>query len=87
MQVAFATPSVLDFDGMENERLIDTLKRAAFCWLQVLRRSSELRLDDDITTTRLYATEDAILTAFSVTIRVTEVEGISICDLPYKVED
>lgn len=85
-QVVFTSTTVLDFDGLENERIIDVLKRAAFCWLQVLRRSSELRLRSIENTTRYYATHDAILTGFSVTVRIEEVEGISICDLPYKVE-
>lgn len=79
-QVLFTAPSSLDFDGVENEKIIDTLKRYAFVWLQVLQRSRELTLDEIQGTTRLYATEDAILTAFGVTVVVTEVDGISWCD-------
>lgn len=87
IKVVFANMTTLDFDGLENERIIEPLKRAAFCWLQVLRRSSELRLGADVETMRYYATNDAIVTGFEVTLRVEEIDGISICDLPYKAED
>lgn len=81
-QVLFTSPSSLDFDGIENERIINGLKHDAFVWLQVLNRNNVLTLDSIEGTTRLYATEDAILTAFGVTIRVTEIEGVSPCDVP-----
>ena len=84
-QVLFAAPTVLDFDGLENEEIIDDLKRAAFIWLQVLKRSGDLKLASVQNTQRLYATEDAIVTAFGVTCDIEEVDGISFCDLPYKV--
>lgn len=79
-QVMFASPTVLDFDGIRNERIIDALKRIAFVWLQGLRKSNDLRLASDIQTRRLYASEDAILTVFGVTITIEEVDGISPCD-------
>ena len=81
-QVLFTAPSSLDFDGIENERIINGLKHDAFVWLQVLANNDLLDLDSIDGTTRLYATEDAILTAFGVTIRVTEIEGVSPCDVP-----
>lgn len=81
-QVLFAAPTKLDFDGIDNERIINGLKHDAFVWLQVLNRNNVITLDSIEGTTRLYATEDAILTAFGVTIRVTEIDGISPCDVP-----
>lgn len=80
-QVMFANLTVLDFDGLENERIIDALKRIAFVWLQGLRKSQDLRLASNIRTRRLYASEDAILTVFGVTITVEEIDGISPCDV------
>lgn len=81
-QILFTAPSNLDFDGIENERIINELKQNAFIWLQILNRNDLLTLDSIDGTTRLYATEDAILTAFGVTIRVTEIEGVTPCDVP-----
>lgn len=83
-QMVFTAPTVLDFDGLENERIIDPLKHAAFVWLQEVRRSSDLRLASIESTERLYATNDAILTAFAVTVRIEEVDGVSPCDLPIR---
>lgn len=81
-QVLFASPTVLDFDGIENERIIEPLKRAAFVWLQSLNRSYDLKIGTGTKTTqRLYATEDAILTAFGVTLEIEEVDGVSPCDI------
>lgn len=81
-EVVFSDITTLDFDGIENERIIDELKRKAFIWLQVLRKSGILRIDTIVSTSRYYATEDAILTGFAVTIRVEDMEGISPCDAP-----
>lgn len=77
IQVLFVNTSELDFDGIENEReRLDTLKKAAFRWLLSLRRSEDLRLISEQGTSRYYATEDAICTAYGVTVTIEEIEGV-----------
>lgn len=75
--VLFADKTDLDFDGVQNEvEHLDAMKKQAFRWLLALRRSDALRLVDTGSTARYYASEDAILTAFGVTVTIEEVEGV-----------
>lgn len=75
--VLFTDTTTLDFDGIDNEREhLDAMKKAAFRWLLSLRRSDTLRLMSTGGTARFYATEDAIVTAFGVTVTLEELEGV-----------
>ena len=75
--VLFTDRTELDFDGIENERKhLDAMKKAAFGWLLSLRRSECLRLVSTGATARYYATDDAIVTAFGVTVTIEELEGV-----------
>lgn len=70
----------LDFDGLQNEKILDGLKVYAFRWLQYLRRADGLRLVSINSTQRLYATNDAVLTAYAVGVTIDEIHGVSGCD-------
>lgn len=73
----FTDKTDLDFDGVQNEaEHLDAMKKHAFRWLLALRRSDALRLIETGSTARYYASEDAILTAFGVTVTIEEVEGV-----------
>lgn len=75
--VLFADRTDLDFDGIQNEaEHLDAMKKQAFRWLLALRRSDKLILVDTGSTARYYASDDAILTAFGVTVTIEEVEGV-----------
>lgn len=77
VQVLFVEKSFLDFDGIENERkCLDKMKKHAFRWLLALRQSEDLRLVSLGNTQRYYATQDAIVTAFSVLVTIEEIEGV-----------
>lgn len=82
IEVLFATQSRLDFDGVEVERQeLDKMKLHAFTWLLKLSRSRDLRLITMNGTSRYYATEDMILSAYGVNVTVEDVQGVSKCDI------
>lgn len=83
IEMLFAVNSNLDFDGEDVEKNeLDAMKRLAFKWLIGLYRSNELRLISLNGTTRYYATDDAIFSAYGVQIVLEEIAGVSKCDFP-----
>lgn len=82
IEVLFVTLSDLDFDGLDVEnRELNTLKIRAFEWLlALLRMKTELRCVSLNGTSRYYATDDAIYSAFGVNVTIEEIEGISKCN-------
>ena len=83
IEMLFATLSNLDFDGTDVEaHELDALKKKAFLWLVGLHRSHDLRLISINGTSRYYATDDAIYSAYGVQVTIEEVQGVSACDIP-----
>ena len=81
IEVLFVTNSSLDFDGLDVEKHeLDKMKEHAFKWLLSLFRSKDLRLVDINNTSRYYATDDAINSAYGVNVTIEELVGISICN-------
>lgn len=81
IEVLFVTNSSLDFDGLDVEKHeLDKMKEHAFKWLLSLFRSKDLRLVDINNTSRYYATDDAINSAYGVNVTIEELVGISKCD-------
>ena len=83
IEMLFATMSNLDFDGTDVEaHELDALKKKAFLWLVGLHRSHDLRLISINGTSRYYATDDAIYSAYGVQVTIEEAQGVSSCDIP-----
>lgn len=80
INMLFCDSSDLDFDGLDNERILDGLKRKAFRWIRSLMVSGDFNLVSQNGTGRLYATDDAIVTAFSVGVTIDEIAGVGPCD-------
>lgn len=77
VMVLFADKTDIDFDGVQNEREhLDAMKKAAFRWLLALRRDDDLRFIEGGGTTRYYADNDAIVTAYGVQVTIEETEGV-----------
>lgn len=82
IEVLFATTSHLDFDGLEVENNeLDVMKLKAFTWLLALYRSHDLHLSSINGTSRYYATDDAIYSAYGVNVTIEEVAGVSKCTI------
>lgn len=82
IEMLFTTVSNLDFDGTDVEaNELDALKRKAFAWLVALHRSHDLRVVSINGTSRYYATDDVIYSAFGVNVTLDEVQGVSSCDI------
>lgn len=83
IEMLFTTVSNLDFDGTDVEaNELDALKRKAFAWLVALHRSHDLRVVSINGTSRYYATDDVIYSAFGVNVTLDELQGVSSCDIP-----
>lgn len=82
VEVLFATRSNLDFDGLrvENNEL-QAMKEHAFTWLASLFRSHDLRLVSMNGTSRYYATDDVVFSAYGVNVTIEELQGYSKCNL------
>lgn len=81
IEVLFAQKSSLDFDGLTVERNeLDEMKLKAFTWLASLFRSRDLKLVSMNGTSRYYASDDAIYSAYGVNITIDEIEGVSSCE-------
>lgn len=77
------TESGTDYDGIENERIIDTCKKRAFLWLTSLNLQSvgsELRLIRVTTSERGYLRLDGNYTGFAVVATLEEISGVGMCD-------
>lgn len=82
IEVLFAAKSDFDFDGEKVEAdELDAMKRKAFVWVLSLLRSRTLKLVSALETHRYYATNDAIYSAFGVTVTIDERKGVTVCDI------
>lgn len=82
VEVLFAQKSHLDFDGLQVENAeLQAMKERAFSWLFALTRSHVLKLQSLNGTSRYYATNDVINSAYGVNVTIDEIQGYSKCDL------
>ena len=77
IQVMFCDLCELDFDGIDAERILDRLKKTAFFWIAKSMSSTEFKIKAILGTNRYYADNDAIVCAFSVSLQIEEIDGIS----------
>ena len=81
IQVMFCDLCDLDFDGIDAEKILDRLKKTAFFWLAKAMASNEFKIKAILGTNRYYADNDAIVCAFSVSLQIEEIDGVSKCTL------
>ena len=79
IQVMFCDLCELDFDGIDAEKILDRLKKIAFSWVANAMSSNEFKVKEILGTNRYYADNDAIVCAFSVSLQIEEIDGISKC--------
>ena len=81
IQIMFCDLCELDFDGIDAEKILDRLKKTAFFWLAKSMSSTEFKIKAILGTNRYYADNDAIVCAFSVSLQIEEIDGVSKCTL------
>lgn len=82
IEVLFVTNSNLDFDGETVERdELDKMKLYAFTWLLALMRGGDFKLAAINGTSRYYATDDVIFSAYGVNVTIEELQGVSQCTI------
>ena len=71
----------LDFNGIENEAIIEGCRDILFRFVNSLRLSRELRLEsiNTYTSRRFYLETDTIITGYMVDLTISEVNGFFDC--------
>lgn len=88
--VFFVNKTHFDCDSLENEDVIDTMKKQALVWLQVARREAVNNgyiLNSISNAQRIYDTFDVIVTGYGVTVQIDDVEAITQCDTYPEAEE
>ena len=79
----FVNKTVFDFDGIENEGIIDEMKRRAFAWVAASRSDKTLTFGAVENAQRVYdEISDATVTGYAVQITIEEIEGVGTCNAP-----
>ena len=81
IQVMFCDLCELDFDGIDAEKILDRLKKIAFSWVANAMSSTKFKVKEILGTNRYYADNDAIVCAFSVSLQIEEIDGVSKCTM------
>lgn len=81
----FIDKTQFDCDSIENEDIIDGCKQSAFKWLLGVRQGTEFVVNSVTGATRVYDKFDDIVTGYCLRVSLTELEGVSTCDLQTKI--
>lgn len=83
MAVFFVNKTTFDFESVENEQIIDEMKRRAFAWYAASRNDSYLRFGTIERAQRVYdEIADAIVTGYALQVSISEEEGVGTCNAP-----
>lgn len=87
-QIAFLAPTDFDFDGHENDNVIEQMKRLCVKFVKAFNDSKLFEMiDGDLPYRVVYDYLDQNVTGISITPPLIEEEGIIICDGEYRTED
>lgn len=80
-QIGFLSPTDLDFDGTENDNIIEQMKRLAIKFVKALNASEYFELIEGIQPYQVvYDFLDQNVTGIVLNLPLEEVDGIIICD-------
>lgn len=69
----------LDFDAIENEKIIDKCKKILFNFIAQLKSDNELEVESINLSRRFYLHTDEILTGYMVDVTISELSGFNKC--------
>lgn len=70
----------LDFDAIENEKIIDKCKKILFNFIAQLKSDNELEVESINLSRRFYLHTDEILTGYMVDVTISELSGFNKCN-------
>lgn len=70
----------LDFDAIENEKIIDRCKKILFNFIAQLKSDNELEVESINLSRRFYLHTDEILTGYMVDVTISELSGFNKCN-------
>lgn len=81
VQVAmfFSRLAEYDFNGEQNEQILERCKVAAQRWLHSLSDDDNMRLVSVNSTERIYNSTEDIITAYAVNVTIEELRGVGVC--------
>lgn len=83
LAVFFVNKTVFDFEGVENEQIIDDMKRRAFGWYTLNRNNDALNFGTIARSQRVYdRITDAIVTGYAIEVAIEERECVGACNAP-----
>lgn len=84
-QIAFVCTTDFDFDGTENDGIIEAMKRLAIRFVKALNESGYFTpIEGEVLYQVLYDHLDQNVTGVVLTLILDEVEGVSICSTPVR---
>lgn len=80
-QIGFLSPTEFDFDGHENDNIVEQMKRMAILFVKTLNISEYFELiEGNVSYQVVYDYLDQNVTGIVITLKLKEVEGVNICD-------
>lgn len=70
----------LDFDAIENEKIIDRCKKILFNFIAQLKSDTELEVESINLSRRFYLHTDEMLTGYMVDVTISELSGYNKCN-------
>lgn len=70
----------LDFDAIENEKIIERCKKILFNFIAQLKSDTELEVESINLSRRFYLHTDEILTGYMVDVTISELSGFNKCN-------
>lgn len=88
VQIAFVSPADFDFDGSENDGIIEAMKRLCIRFVKALNESGYFEpLEDDQPYQVLYDHLDQNVTGIVISPTLKEVAGVNLCNEPERKGD
>ncbi len=87
-QIAFVASTEFDFDGEDNDNIIEQMKRLCIRFIETLNNSGLFEIiDGRLSYQVLYDYFDQNVTGIVITPPLIEEEGVFICNKEYRTED
>lgn len=85
--IAFVDSTEGDFDGVENDNIIERMKRLAMCFVKALNESNLFeKIEGNLPYSVLYDHLDQNVTGIIIHPIIEEIQGVLLCDIDARVD-